>query len=214
MDKTKAVIQLFDHFAETYQEKYGDQTSYAVTFDRFCAALPTDAATVLELGCGPGNVTQYLLDRQPTLKITALDLAPEMLRLARQKLPQVDFREMDARDIGSLSTSFDGILAGFCLPYLSRPEAEQLIHDAKTLLRPGGILYLSTMEGAYSASGWKGPSTGEDFKLFTYYHEADSLKAALQKVGFVLLDEQRIPQPKPSEASTEDLILLAQIPSL
>lgn len=212
MDKRNALIQLFDHFAETYQEKYGDQSSYAATFDRFCAALPVGAARVLEIGCGPGNVTRYLLDQRPDLALTAIDLAPEMLRLAREQLPQVDFREMDARNIRSLQGSFDGILAAFCLPYLSRPETAQLIQDAKALLRPGGVLYLSTMEGNYAASGWQGPSTGEDFQLFMYYHEAETLRAFLRDEDFVVLEEHRIAQPSPSEASFEDVILLAQTP--
>jgi trans-aconitate 2-methyltransferase len=48
------------------------------------AAAP---ATVIDLGCGPGNSTGVLAERWPAAAITGLDSSAEMLSSAREKYP-------------------------------------------------------------------------------------------------------------------------------
>ena len=50
---------------------------------------------VIDLGCGPGNSTELLLERYPNAQIVGLDSSPEMLRQARERLPQCKFAQAD-----------------------------------------------------------------------------------------------------------------------
>jgi trans-aconitate 2-methyltransferase len=50
-----------------------------------------DARTIIDLGCGPGNSTAVLAERWPGAVIAGLDSSPEMLRRARQRLPQCEW---------------------------------------------------------------------------------------------------------------------------
>jgi trans-aconitate 2-methyltransferase len=50
---------------------------------------------VVDLGCGPGNSTELLLKRFPQARIVGLDSSPDMLRNARERLPQCIFLEAD-----------------------------------------------------------------------------------------------------------------------
>jgi trans-aconitate 2-methyltransferase len=60
------------------------------------AQVPLDAPRrVLDLGCGPGNSTELLVARFPKAEVTGLDSSPDMLRRARQRLPQCTFIEAD-----------------------------------------------------------------------------------------------------------------------
>lgn len=207
MDKTKLAVDVFDKRASEYQTKYMDITLYEDTFDLFCHSIPAQHASVLELACGPGNITQYLRKKRPDLKILATDLSPNMIRLAAINNPGVEFQLLDCRDITTLESKYDAIMAGFCLPYLSQEQAVQLISDAAAILNTGGMLYLSTMEDDYEKSGWQTSSYGD--RIYVYYHQADYLVAALEASGFKIIDLQRKDFPAAAGATTVDLVILA-----
>lgn len=48
------------------------------------ARIPSDAQSVVDLGCGPGQLTPILRERWPTARITRLDSSPEMVESARR----------------------------------------------------------------------------------------------------------------------------------
>lgn len=59
---------------------------------RIPAATPK---TVVDLGCGAGNVTAILAARWPKAKITGLDGSAEMLEKAREAAPKINFVQAD-----------------------------------------------------------------------------------------------------------------------
>ena len=182
---------------------------YNETFDLFCNNIPKANAHILEIACGPGNITRYLLQKRPDFKILGIDIASNMLELAKANNPKAEFQLMDGRDISTLGSKFEAVMCGFCLPYLSKEEASALIQDAARLLAPRGILYISTMEDEYGKSGLKSSSLNEEDKTYTYYHQADYLTAILKKNNFEMINIQRMDFPDPSGKKTTDLILLA-----
>ncbi len=200
-------VELFDKYAAQYQEKFMDQAWYGDTFDLLCRHLPS-TARVLEVACGPGNITRALLHRRPDLCILATDLAPNMLELAAQNNPAAQCRLMDMRDIGGLDRDFDAVVCGFGLPYLDREEALRFISDAAAILLPGGILYFSTMEDDYGQSGFRTGSTGD--ALWIHFHEAGYLLQALRDSGLSLLALLRRDFTGQDGASFQDLILIAK----
>ena len=203
MDKTKIAVGLFNKLATEYQNKFMNVDLYGDSLNIFCNNIPKQNAEILELACGPGNITKYLLTKRPDFKILGTDLAPNMIELAKINNPTAEFQLLDCREISSRNKKYDAIMCGFALPYLSKEEAVKLIGDASQVLNPDGVIYISTMEDDYNKSGFKKGSTGEE--MFMHYHEAEYLVAALGKNGFKVLDLQRLKQDE-----VVDLVIIAR----
>jgi ubiquinone/menaquinone biosynthesis C-methylase UbiE len=207
-DKTKIAVNIFNKCAALYQDKFMDVSLYHDTFALFCHEIPKKNPTILELACGPGNITKHLLEQRPDFKILGTDLAPKMIALAQDNNPTANFQLLDVKAINTLKKSYDGILCGFGLPYLSKEEAIQLIHDSYTILNEDGIFYLSTMEDDYSQSDWQKGSTGE--AIFMHYHQEDYLVVALKQNGFNILETHRKTYSSADGNPITDLILIAK----
>ncbi|WP_319800565.1 MULTISPECIES: GyrI-like domain-containing protein [unclassified Flavobacterium] len=208
MDKTKIAVGLFDKLAKSYQTRCMDVSLYSDSFNRFCDSIAKQDAALLELACGPGNVTKYLLDKRPDFKMLGTDLAPRMLELARANNPTAVFELMDCKDLGKVSETYDGIVCAFCLPYLSKEETAKLLQDASKVLASDGVLFLSTMEDDYEKSGWEKASNGEE--VFMHYHKAEFLVAELKYNGFIIIDQQRKFTEGRDGAPVTDLLLIAR----
>jgi trans-aconitate 2-methyltransferase len=60
------------------------------------AQVPLDTPRrVADLGCGPGNSTELLIERFPGAEVIGVDSSPDMLRQARERLPRCKFVEAD-----------------------------------------------------------------------------------------------------------------------
>ena len=208
MDHYQLTFQTWNKVASLYQEKFMDLDLYNDTYDRFCGLVEKQNATILEVGCGPGNITRYLLQIRPDFRIEGIDVAPNMIELAKVNNPGVHFRVMDARDIGSLPSKYDAIIAGFCMPYLSKDDSAKFIRDCAGLLEQGGIFYLSTIKGDYANSGLIAASTGD--QTYVYYYSEDDLRQELAKNNFEVIAVINKQFPKADGSFSDDMIFLAK----
>lgn len=182
MNRYQTTFGTWDKIASLYQQHFMDIDIYNDTYDAFCNAIKKQDAAILEIGCGPGNITQYLLHKRNDFVIDATDVSPNMVALAKQNNPAANCRVMDARDIHNLTKKYDGIICGFCLPYLSKEDAEKLFLDCRNLLTTGAVFYCSAIEGDYGHSGFETGSTGD--KVYVYYYQQDDLQQLFVKNGF------------------------------
>ena len=127
MDQNKNAVEIFNKLAEAYQEKFMNVGLYANSFQFLCNAISIEHPEILELACGPGNITKSLLNLRPDFKILGTDLSSNMIELAKVNNPSAEFKVMDSREISLLKKSFDAVICGFLLPYLSKEESIQLI---------------------------------------------------------------------------------------
>ena len=208
MDKFDLSVNLFDEFADEYAKRYTNLEAYSDSIDMFCNLIRTNKPKILELGCGPGNVTKLLKIRFPQAQIMAIDLAPNMIAIARQQLPDVDFKIMDVRDILSLPEKFDAVMCSFCLPFLSTADALKLIADCGEKLNPGGVLYLCTMEGNESDGGFETTSFSGEAKIYFNYHSRQDLQDALSASGFEISHLKLQDYPEPDGRVTIDMIFI------
>ena len=113
MNKTTLAINVFNSAAQQYQDQFMNIDQYHSGLESFCELIEVDTPKILDVACGPGNITLYLQNNLQKPDILGTDLAPNMLRLAKENVPQADFQLLDAKNLKDLNKSFDGIVLGF-----------------------------------------------------------------------------------------------------
>lgn len=185
MDPYKETFETWNKVAALYEEMFMQLDMYNESYNFFCNGITHVNAAILEIGCGPGNITKYLLAKRPGFSVFGIDIAPNMIALAKKNNPSARFAVMDCRHIDSLTEKYQGIVAGFCIPYLSGAETEQLFIASRHLLENGGLLYLSFVKGSPDQSGFKTGSSGD--RTYFYYHDLDTISKQLAAQQFTVL---------------------------
>ena len=157
---------------------------------RTAAACP---AHVLELAAGTGIATRQLRNRLPTgARITATDLNPPMLAVARTKFQpeeQVEFRPADATALPFPDNTFDAVVCQFGVMFF--PDKDKSFREVYRVLAPGGR-YLFNV---WDPSRGHHPTTEvvasfflsdppQFYKVPFSYHRIDPIKDSLEAAGF------------------------------
>jgi len=108
-----------------------------------------DGMSILELGCGPGFVTELLLDSFPASKLTAVDLDPAMTELARKRLAKhiphkVEILQESTGSTSLADESFDFAIARYLFQHLGAPETT--LEETSRLLKSGGTLAIADID--------------------------------------------------------------------
>lgn len=209
-------IDGYDKSAKAFADKIGSLSNYNEAYDNFLQYI-NDGDSVLDLACGPANISRYLLDKKPNLKITGIDLAPKMLELARQKIPSGNFILSDITDFfipddidnnSSKPQKFDAAINGFGLPYLNEAEITQSFTQTAHHLKKGGVFYVSFMNGDKVQK--EHPSFNTEITLTVTYHPQKKIEAMLEKIGFTILNRYNLDYKEADGSSTTDVVLISQ----
>jgi SAM-dependent methyltransferase len=102
------------------------------------AAGVRDGMRVLDVGCGPGGLTDALAGRVGDGNVAAIDPAPQFVEACRQRHPAADVREGVAEDLPWAADSFDATLS--CLVIGFMQDAEEGVRERVRVTRPGGTV--------------------------------------------------------------------------
>lgn len=197
MNPKKETLETWNKMAEVYKDKFMDMPIYNHTYDFVLENLKNKNAAILDVGCGPGNISKYLINKNSALQILGIDAADEMVKMAQKLVPQCKFEVKDATQLKTIDKKFDAIFVGFCIPYLTQSQTLDLINDCFEMLNEDvsqsgrqGILYLSFVNGNPSQSEWKENNVGD--RIYFHYHLTSDIKSNLIKTGFQILQEFEI----------------------
>ncbi len=108
-------------------------------FVELLARVPSAApADVVDLGCGPGNLTRLLAGRWPDARVAGVDASPEMIEAARRDVDGVDFEVADLREWLDRGLAVDVLVSNATLQWL--PDHLELVPRLVERVRPGGAV--------------------------------------------------------------------------
>jgi len=127
----------FDHIALVSPDGSLHNQHYS---DFLLRQLHPDCQAALEIGCGKGEFSRRLAERSS--HVLALDLSPEMIRIARANsadTPNIEFQIADVMTYDLPAAGFDCIASIATLHHLPLPE---ILGKMKAALKPGGVLLI------------------------------------------------------------------------
>jgi trans-aconitate methyltransferase len=121
---------------------------FSAMLDVLEVVLPPDFFAV-DLCCGPGSLSQRLLERFPQARVLAVDLDPVLLALGQAALgdqagrlrwAEADLMAPEALHAIVGDTKVDAVLSTTALHWLPDPNLATLYQHLAALIRPGGVL--------------------------------------------------------------------------
>ena len=130
---------------------------------------------VLDLGCGPGHITDYL--RELGADMTGIDMVPEFIDHARMAYPNGRYELGSAESLDAADHSVAGLLAWYSLIHLAPQDLHGVLAEFRRAMAPAGMLVLGLFDGA--------EMTAFDHKVVTAYRwPADEISKRLARAGF------------------------------
>ncbi len=147
---SRAEIEKFGELAHRWWDEQGPQRALhelnPARLGYVAERVSLRGARVLDVGCGGGLLSEALARSGAT--VTALDLAPELVEIAKLHLLEsglmVDYRLQSVEDLAlEMPGQFDAIT---CMEMLEHvPDPASVLRACASLLTPGGRLFVSTL---------------------------------------------------------------------
>ena len=138
---------------------------------------------VADVGCGPGYVTSHL--RDAGVDAFGIDLAPEMIAIARRDHPGLRFEVGTMTDLDLEDGALAGIVAFWSVIHVPDDAVPGVFEEFRRVLRPGGLVLVGFHVGdetRHSSRGYTGASISVD----SHRRTPSRMSAWLRDAGFAI----------------------------
>jgi SAM-dependent methyltransferase len=159
--------------------------------DKFLLMTMLSHPKVLDIGCGNGKDTGYLITKGAS--VVAMDFSSGMLGEARSHVQNGLLCRMDMRNLAFANEVFDGVWANGCIYHVPKVEVVHVLKDIMRVLRPLGIFSFNVKTG----SGERLEDSPRSFSggpRFYAYYTISEMKKLLKGAGFAVLETKNYPQ--------------------
>jgi SAM-dependent methyltransferase len=135
--RKQELINRFDRLAEDRRSWIERNKYYYDDQKRYYRFLVQEGLTVLELGCGTGDLLAALNPRRGV----GIDFSPEMVRRAREGHSSLEFREANVENLETWGETFDVIILADVVGHLQ--DVEETLRSIRSFCRPETRLIIS-----------------------------------------------------------------------
>lgn len=184
----KQIRQNMD-FYEKNAKDYADQVEwnkeivkeiYKYNIKSFCLFCEK-GSHILLAGCGTGR--DLSIFQEKGYKCLGVDVSKGMLREAKRRVPDGNFKKLDIRNFDKLKQKFEAIYCESALTHISKKETEKVLKVFYLLLKSRGIIYVGVKIGKTEVI--KKELFGDE-RFFSIYEKAE-FEDVIKNAGFEVL---------------------------
>jgi ubiquinone/menaquinone biosynthesis C-methylase UbiE len=206
-DRSQQAADIYDRMAEAYTKLFWEDYSDDPETDIFLKLLPRDGY-ILDAGCGPGNISRLLIAKG--FSVIGVDLSAEQIRIARERVQEATFLEMDIRKLSFKDSSFDGVYSAYSLMHIPNEDVLPTLREFYRVLKPKGCLFLAAKAGP-GETYLEEPLANNELCYFNFY-DPKWLQSQIEEAGFEILHFFRKQPVTKGELPNEKLIYIARRP--
>jgi SAM-dependent methyltransferase len=207
----EAVRESYDRVADNYVEmgvgRLDAQPWLRAALAAFAGSV-RGLGPVLDVGCGPGIVTEHLTGLG--LDASGIDLSPRMIEHARREYPHLRFSVASATELDLAPGSLGGVLGWWSLFNLPRSALPGVLRTFAGALVPGGQALIGTHVGDGDLPRTEGYG-GLPVAWTTHLYRPEELTGLLADAGLDVVAELRLPGQPPVQHP--QVLLAAQRPT-
>lgn len=179
-DLIELTINSYDECAEEYS-RFHFKESFEDRLETFMKFL-SDKNLVLDVGCGCGRDTKYLIEHD--INTIGIDLSNGMIEEARKYVPNATFLQMDMRKLEFEDSLFSGVLAMASVFHVPKSQMLGLLTEFRRVLKNNGLLYICVMVGSGEKMVEKSAAVNEMGPRFFAFYNTEELRDLLDRAGF------------------------------
>ncbi len=177
--------EVMDSEEEAMEYDQMDFTEVNTDFAQLASQLTVKNALVLDLGTGTARIPIILSNLRPDCQITAIDLAPSMLKIAQKnvdlahKKEQIKLELADSKNLNYQNNSFDLVISNSLVHHIPNPL--ELFMEIDRVVKPRGQILIRDLFRPQSQAQIKAIVKQENLDYSSRQEQlfADSLHAAL-----------------------------------
>lgn len=136
--RTQAHYEEFPFDFMTKEDEARIRELQPVPFRDFIEQNVPKGTTVLEVGCGPGRGTLFMFEQQ--LDVTAVDLSPRTIEIARRRVPDVKFVLASVLELPFEDETYSVVVSDGVIHHT--PDARKAFSELARVCKTGGLMYV------------------------------------------------------------------------
>lgn len=148
-DLNNLTIKAYDKTAEKYHihfkneiKKHAYDKAILDTFSK----LISKGGMICDVGCGPsGQIGEYLLAKNH--EVIGIDISPECIKIARQHIPEIEFKVMDMIHTDFKDQMFEGLVSFYSIIFTPKQDLNKILTEFHRILKKDGKLLLVVKKG-------------------------------------------------------------------
>jgi len=177
--------EVMDSEEEAIEYDQMDFTEVNTDFAQLASQLTVKNASVLDLGTGTARIPIILSNLCPQCQITAIDLAPSMLKIAHKNVDLVHKKEQiklelaDSKNLNYQDNSFDLVISNSLVHHI--PDPLELFREIDRVMKPHGQILIRDLLRPQSEAAKKAIVNQANLDYSSRQEQlfADSLHASL-----------------------------------